>query len=90
MDFGDLNLLNSTSLPKTDNSAINTALTDAFILLGAISLLMLVIAGLRYILARGNAESTAQARNMITYSVIGLIVAALASTIVNFVLGNTG
>jgi hypothetical protein len=59
-------------------------------LLGAISLLMLVIAGLRYILARGNAESTAQARNMITYSVIGLIVAALASTIVNFVLGNTG
>ncbi|MBX4197654.1 pilin [Candidatus Saccharibacteria bacterium] len=90
MRLGDLNLLNSTNLPKTNDNVIKTVLTDTFILLGAISLLMIVIAGLRYIFARGNAEATAQAKNMITYSVMGLIIAALAASIVSVVLNRAG
>jgi hypothetical protein len=90
--IGDLNLLTSKNLPKvtkTDNTVQNV-LTDAFIILGAIAVLMIVIGGLRYIFARGNTEATAQAKGMISHSLIGLIIAAMAAAIVNFVLGRVG
>jgi hypothetical protein len=41
MRLADLKLLNTTNLPKTDDNVIKTVLTEAFILLGAISLLMI-------------------------------------------------
>ena len=80
------------NLPQTsaNGATLKTILTDFFVMLGAISVLMLVIAGLRYVFARGNAEKNTQARNMIQYSIIGLILAALASTIVNIVLSRAG
>ena len=88
--ISDLNLLSSKGLPQTNDNTIKIVLTDVFILLGAIALLMIVIAGLRYILARGNADATAQAKSMLSHSLVGLIIAALAATIVNFVLGRVG
>jgi uncharacterized membrane protein YidH (DUF202 family) len=85
-----LQLVDPSNLPKTNDNAVKTILTDVFIILGAISLLMIVIAGLRYVFARGNAESTAQAKNMIIYSVMGLVIAALAASIVTIVLNRAG
>lgn len=85
-----IQLVDPSGIPKTNDNAIKVALTDIFVLLGAISILMIVIAGLRYILARGNADATAQAKNMITYSVMGLIIAALAASIVNFIVYRAG
>lgn len=78
-------------MPHTStNGTIQNVLTVVFITLGAIAVLMVVIGGFRYIFARGNPDSTAQAKNMITHSLVGLIIAALAATIVNFVLGKVG
>ena len=51
---------------------------------------MIIVAGVRYIFARGNAEATAKAKNMILYSVMGLAIAALAASIVNIVLSRAG
>jgi cytochrome bd-type quinol oxidase subunit 2 len=89
-NFSALQVLDPHSLPKTNDSALQTLLTDFFIVLGALSILMIVIAGVRYIFARGNAESTAKAKSMIAYSVIGLIIAALAGSIVSVVLNRAG
>jgi hypothetical protein len=83
-------LINPNGLPQTSSDALPRILTDLFVLLGAISLLMIVIAGLRYILARGNPEATAQAKNMIIYSVMGLVIAGLAASIVSVVLNKAG
>jgi hypothetical protein len=77
-------------LPHANDNIIATVLTDAFVLLGAISVLMIVIAGLRYILARGNTETITQAKNQIIYSITGLIIAALAASIVQVVLKRAG
>jgi hypothetical protein len=85
-----LQIVDPSNLPQTKDNAIQVALTDLFVILGAISVLMIVISGLRYIFARGNAETTAQAKNMIQYSLTGLIIAALAATIVNVVLSRVG
>lgn len=58
-----------------------------FIALGMVAVVMIVIGGFRYTLSRGEASEVAVAKNIILYSAIGLIVAVMAYTIVNFVLG---
>jgi cytochrome bd-type quinol oxidase subunit 2 len=54
-------------------------------LVGAVAVIMIIIGGLRYILANGDSKSAADARNTILYSVIGVIVALISFAIVNFV-----
>jgi len=83
-----IELIQPKGVPQTQANpdTLNTILSDVFLLLGAIAFLMIVISGLRYIMARGNADSTAQARNTIIYSAIGLIISALAYSIVTFII----
>jgi len=54
--------------------------------LGAISVVMIIIGGIRYTVSMGDAKSVESAKNTIMYSVVGLVVALLAYAIVNFVL----
>lgn len=63
-------------------------------ILGAISVIMIIIGGLRYVVSGGNATAVTAAKNTILYAIVGVIVALLAYAIVNFVLnsftGGTG
>jgi len=54
--------------------------------LGAISVIMIIIGGIRYVLSGGNATAVTAAKNTILYAIVGVIVALLAYAIVNFVL----
>lgn len=53
--------------------------------LGGIAIIMIVIGGLKYTLSNGDSSQLNSAKNTILYSVIGLVVAMLASAIVLFV-----
>jgi hypothetical protein len=53
---------------------------------GAIAVLIIVIAGFKYIISQGNPSDVATARNAIIYALVGLIVIMFAFAIVNFVL----
>ena len=55
-------------------------------LVGAISVIMLIIGGLRYVVSGGNHESVTAAKNTILYAIIGVIVCILAYSVVNFVI----
>jgi hypothetical protein len=55
---------------------------------GAISVLMIIIGGLRYTTSGGDQGSITSAKNTILYAVVGLIVSVIAFAIVNFVLSN--
>lgn len=55
-------------------------------IVGAISVIVLIIAGLMYVLSAGNPEQTKRAKDAILYAAVGLAVAVLAFAIVNFVL----
>lgn len=55
-------------------------------ILGAISVIMIIIGGLRYVVSGGNATAVTAAKNTILYAIVGVIVALLAYAIVNFVL----
>ncbi len=56
-------------------------------LVGAISVIMLIIGGLRYVLSSGEASAVKGAKDTILYAIIGIIVAILAYAIVSFVVG---
>jgi len=71
--------------PGTDDNTIATVLSTLFGVLGAVAFLIIVIAGLRYMVANGDPSSTAKARNTIIYALVGLAVAVSGYAIVTFV-----
>lgn len=78
-------LLKGNSLPHTDASGFSHIMNIIFGVMGALAFLFVVIGGFRYTLSGGNSDSVAEARRMIIYSIVGLVVIALAASIVNFV-----
>jgi hypothetical protein len=54
-------------------------------LIGAVSVIMIIIGGIRYVLSNGDSTQITGAKNTIMYAVIGLVVALLAYAISNFV-----
>jgi hypothetical protein len=81
--------LNLDPLPRVgvngDGSIIQTILTFFWVLLGAISLIVITISGLKFVLSRGEPQAVAKAKNSIIYAAVGLIVALSAGVIVSFV-----
>jgi hypothetical protein len=57
-------------------------------IIGAISVIMLIIGGIRYVVSGGDSGAVTAAKNTILYAVIGIIVALLAYALVNFVIGS--
>lgn len=69
-----------------DGCVFTTVINFALYFIGAISVLMLIVGGVRYTLSGGNEKSVSAAKNTILYAVIGVVVAILAWAIVNFVI----
>ena len=55
-------------------------------IIGAVSVIMLIIGGIRYTISQGDSSAITGAKNTILYAVIGIVVALLAFAIVNYVL----
>lgn len=55
-------------------------------IVGAISVIMIVIGGLRYVISGGNTANVTAAKNTILYAIVGLIVSMLAYAVINFVI----
>lgn len=79
-------------LPNSDKSNtdyaqgfVGTILPIVFGTIGVVCVLIIVIAGLRYIFANGDAASMAKAKSAIMYALIGLAISLAAFSIVTFV-----
>lgn len=70
-----------TSLGDSIKLVINILL----FIIGAVSVIMIIIGGIRYVLSNGESAQITGAKNAVLYAVIGLVVALLAYAIVNFV-----
>lgn len=68
------------------NGIFRTITNVLLFLIGAISVIMLIIGGIRYTLSGGDSSAVTAAKNTILYAIVGIIVAVLAFAIVNFVL----
>lgn len=85
-------IVNYNSLPNPAHvgSAEQTILNIVFGISASTALLMVTINGFRYIIARGDPNATASAKNSILYAIIGLIVIMAAYSIVVFVVRGIG
>lgn len=73
------------------DGGIFTRITSiALYVIGAVSVIMLIWGGLRYILSGGDGKKITDAKNTVLYAIIGLIIAFLAYAIIRFVLNAIG
>lgn len=68
------------------NGVITRAISLFSIVLGVASVIVIILSGLRFILANGDSNSVKKARNSIIYAIVGLIIAVTAQAIVSLVL----
>jgi cytochrome bd-type quinol oxidase subunit 2 len=80
---------NGSGLPHTNPSQKNldNILNASFVILGALAVLFIVLAGLRMITSGDNPTKVAESRRQILFASLGLVVIAAAGTIVHYVLG---
>jgi hypothetical protein len=55
-------------------------------LVGAVSVIFLIIGGLRYVISQGDSKNVTAAKDTILYAIIGLVVAVISFALVNFVI----
>ena len=80
-------------MPSTliGNGGVVNKITDTILYaLGIISVVMLIVGGVKYALSAGDAKAVTDAKNTILYALIGLVIAILAYAIVNFILNIVG
>ena len=74
-----------------ENSAKNTVINiinTILGLVGSLSIVMIVYAGIQYVISAGDSGKVAKAKNIIIYAIVGLLIAVFSYTIVNFVVKN--
>lgn len=55
-------------------------------IIGVAAVIMVILGGLKYITANGDANSLSSAKNTILYAIIGVVVAAFANIIIRFII----
>lgn len=77
-------------IPQTGDvgdNTVSTLLSFTFAIGAGIALIIIILAGIQFILSRGDPEKNAKARRTIIYASIGLVLCATAFTLVRFVVG---
>jgi len=68
------------------NSIWTKIINTILIVIGSISVIMVIVGGIRYVVSGGDPKGISSAKDTIIYAMVGIVVAVLAGAIVNFVL----
>jgi type IV secretory pathway VirB2 component (pilin) len=71
------------------NNVITTIINLLSGVVGVVAVIMIVVAGFKYITSSGDSTKLTSAKNTLLYALIGLVIVALAQAIVRFVLVKT-
>lgn len=80
------NPLRVTTFP----ALVNNVITGILGVVGAISLVMMVIGGIVWMTSSGNADRIRRGRDTLLWAILGLVVIFLSYAIINFVFGGLG
>ena len=58
------------------------------VVVGAVSVIMIIIGGFRYIISGGDSSGVSSAKNTILYAIVGLVIVLFAQVIIRFILTN--
>lgn len=70
-----------------DADLLANTLDLVYYLAGAVSIIVIIVAGIMYVTATGDSGRISKAKNMLTYAIAGLVVVMLAFTITHMVIG---
>lgn len=79
----------SKTAERSLSKIIRTVIQIFSVIVGFISVVMIIVGGLKMITANGDSSAIASARSTITYALIGLVVVAMAQVLVHFVIQST-
>lgn len=68
---------------------ITTIVNVLTVVVGAVSVIMIIIGGIRYTLSNGDSNAMGGAKNTILYAIVGLVIALSAQLIVAFVINKS-
>jgi len=71
----------------TLKEVIGLVKTWVVLLVGAIAVLFIIYGGILYVTSAGNKEKAEQAKQTLTYAVLGLIIIVLANVIISIAMG---
>jgi len=67
---------------------INKVIAALLTVVGAITVLFIILGGFQYITSAGNMEQTQKAKKTLLYAVIGLVTVIISYAIVNFIISS--
>jgi hypothetical protein len=70
----------------TQGGIFNTVINVMLFIVGVLSVIMIIYAGIRYVSSRGESAQVTGAKNTIMYAIIGLVISIFAYAIVNWVI----
>lgn len=71
------------------DTGVFTTITNVMLfLVGAISVIMLVVGGIRYVVSGGDSSAVQSAKSTILYAIVGIVISLIAYAVVRFVITN--
>jgi hypothetical protein len=70
----------------TVNSLVSSIVNVLSVIVGIVAVIFVIYAGFKYVTAGGDSSKVSSAKNTLIYAIVGLVVAALARPLVQFVL----
>lgn len=76
------------NIPTTDvtDVRVSTIYTLVFTVVGGVSVIVIILSGIKFITSQGDPQAVAKARNSIIYAAVGLAISVAAFSIVTFVI----
>lgn len=79
----------SVGIPTgSGDTLLHNGLNLVYFLAGLVSVIVIIVAGIMYTTSSGDASKVTRAKNLLTYSIVGLVVVLSAFVITNFVIGS--
>jgi hypothetical protein len=85
-------VITNPGLPEVQatSDTIGKILVVVLNVMGAVTLLIITLGGLKYVLSRGEPQGTNRAKDTILYALIGLVIIIFARALVAFVFNKVG
>ncbi len=83
---GDSNNTNINIPTLSAGQVLQNGLNIAYFLAGTIAVIVIIVGGIMYATSAGNSGNVSKAKNMLLYSVVGLVIVIAAYAITNFVI----
>lgn len=75
-------------IPQLDaDEVLRNGLNIAYFIAGIVAVVTIIVAGIMYATSSGDSGAVTKAKNLILYSIVGLVIVLSAFAVTNFVIG---